>query len=80
MAVSPYLWWGWRAVAALMAVLGLLVLTSYVLRFTRVLSTDVWKQSRSRHAARLLLLYSWPVYLVVGGAASVVFVVVQKVS
>lgn len=59
-----------RAGGLAMVVLGLLVLTSYVLRFTAVLAGDAWSMSPARRAARLVLRYSWHAYLAVLGAVA----------
>jgi hypothetical protein len=54
-----------------MAFLGLLVLASYLLRFTTVLTGDGWSKSRVRRVARLVLRYSWHTYLALLGAVTV---------
>lgn len=60
-----------RAGGLAMVFLGLLVLTSYVLRFTTVLAGDAWAMSPARRAARLVLRYSWHAYLAALGAVAV---------
>lgn len=60
-----------RAGGLAMVVLGLLVLASYVLRFTTVLAGDAWAMSPARRAARLVLRYSWRAYLAALGAVAV---------
>ena len=50
---------------------SLLVLASYFLRFTTVLDGDTWTRSRPRRFVRLLLKYSWHIYLALIGLVAV---------